>query len=231
MRLIPKSVFFLIIPSIVILLLKIFCFDTIPELFPGAHELGLLIEPIIISIISSFIFYLIIFHYKEYKDNKYITKHLIGALSNIINLCDDIIKGISYEKLNIETMNFQDLDSHLSAIDNKIYYDSIKNSRDKTTYDNMLNKLRGNADRTTNTINFVLKFNVVISNELMSILMGIYNNVFFVILHGSVCEINSGFGDNRKYVIEEFIKYYELCIKLSKYIENIESCYDVGEND
>lgn len=92
---VPKTINLLAVVAALVLLFKIFVLNEKLELFQGMHEAGLVIESILGSIISSYVFYLIAIQLKQNNDRKMVRPHINKWAQNIIRDCKIQIKDIS----------------------------------------------------------------------------------------------------------------------------------------
>ena len=63
-RTIPSQLNWMLVITILLIFFKIFVANQISEAFKGAYEIGVIIEGLLASIIASYIFYLIVVHFK-----------------------------------------------------------------------------------------------------------------------------------------------------------------------
>ncbi|MDF2627279.1 MAG: hypothetical protein K0R39_1110, partial [Symbiobacteriaceae bacterium] len=67
---IPRVLNWSVILSLLTLLIKIVLLNRLPESFPGANQLGIVVEGILGSMVASYVFYLVVVHTKEIKDKQ-----------------------------------------------------------------------------------------------------------------------------------------------------------------
>ncbi|MFM4845811.1 hypothetical protein ACEUDP_13910 [Aeromonas caviae] len=82
------------------LILKIYILDDIPEIFNGAYKIGLILEAIILSIVSSFVFFLSLNTYSETKGELKRIEHLKNESHRIIYKCQSFITAITYDRID-----------------------------------------------------------------------------------------------------------------------------------
>jgi len=104
---IPLPLNLLVLSASIMLLLKIFIFNSIPEIFNGAHELGAIFEGILGSVIASYVFYLIVVHIKEINDKRIIYPHIIKWARLVVGDCKSQLDA--FEKQSNIKLPFQSL--------------------------------------------------------------------------------------------------------------------------
>lgn len=110
---------FLALLSISTLAFKIFFLNSIPQIFPGAHQFGLIFEAILASVVASYIFYIIVVHIKEQEDKSTINPYISKHTKYIIDNCSAqlrAISNISEINLELESLNKDSLLTALSKI-------------------------------------------------------------------------------------------------------------------
>jgi hypothetical protein len=109
-RTIPKTINWLALTSLCLLLLKVFVLNQIAEPFRGVHELGLVFEGVLASVLASYVFYLIVVHLKQTQDRRVIDPHVTRWAQLIVGDCKsqlaDFEKG-SGVKMGLETLTEQ----------------------------------------------------------------------------------------------------------------------------
>ena len=91
----PKYLNWIALLAFVLLVLKIFIANRIPQLFLGAYELGIMVEGVLISVIASCIFYLVVVHTKERRDAKLVTPHIAKWGSLVVRDCKTQLTELS----------------------------------------------------------------------------------------------------------------------------------------
>lgn len=81
--------------SAILLLIKILLLNRLPGLFPGAYELGVIVEAILASVIASYVFYLLVVHIKELTDQRVIQPYLQKQLNAVLGSCTAQLSEIS----------------------------------------------------------------------------------------------------------------------------------------
>lgn len=82
------------------LIFKAYVLDDIPEMFSGAYKIGLILEAIILSIISSFVFFLSLNTYSETRKELKKIEYLKVESHRIIYTCQSFITAIIYERID-----------------------------------------------------------------------------------------------------------------------------------
>lgn len=77
------------------LTVKVLVFNRVPALFYGAHELGLIVEPILASIVASYVLYLIVVHLKEQSDKATIRPYIAKHTTRVVGDCQSQLTEIS----------------------------------------------------------------------------------------------------------------------------------------
>lgn len=103
----------------VALLIKILWLNRFPGRFFGAHELGLIVEAILASVVASYIFYLLVVHVKEYSEREilrpYVEKHSRRLVGDCMSQVMEIAKASSMN-LEVATISMSDISSAFSKI-------------------------------------------------------------------------------------------------------------------
>jgi hypothetical protein len=81
--------------SIILLIAKIFVFNRIPEIVLGAHELGILFDAILTSVVASYIFYLLVVHLKEQSDKGTVRPYIAKHAKRIVGDCEALLSELS----------------------------------------------------------------------------------------------------------------------------------------
>ncbi len=84
---IPKTLNLLAVASLILLLLKVFVFNHIPQPFAGLYELGIVFEGLLASIFASYAFYLIVVHVKGVRDQTIISPHITKWAQRVVGDC------------------------------------------------------------------------------------------------------------------------------------------------
>jgi hypothetical protein len=77
------------------LILKVLVFNRIPAFFYGAHDLGLIVEAILASIVASYVFYLFVVHLKGQSDKATIQPYISKHSTRVVGDCQSQLLEIS----------------------------------------------------------------------------------------------------------------------------------------
>lgn len=114
-----KEANILTITALIFLILKIFILNRLPQFFPGAYDIGVIIESVLASIIASYIFYLFVVHIKEKSDNDILRPYIKSHALKIVSDSHSQINAISQHSgviLDSENLKKEDLKNALSKI-------------------------------------------------------------------------------------------------------------------
>lgn len=92
---IPRAVNLAALISTILLLVKLFIFNKIPEPVGGLHELGLVFEAVLASVLASYVFYLIVVHFKEVREKKTIYPFVTRWANLVVKDCKTQIAGFT----------------------------------------------------------------------------------------------------------------------------------------
>lgn len=96
----PKAFALFTLLCLSFLIFKIYILDDMQEIFYGAHKVGLILEAIILSIISSFVFYLSLNTYAETKSELKRIGYLQKESHRIIYTCRSFITAITFDRID-----------------------------------------------------------------------------------------------------------------------------------
>lgn len=120
LRSVRKDLSVLLLISVSVHLSIVLYLVHIPELFPGAYELGQFVSKVTISYISGFIFYFIVVHLKSVKDkaqvNEYIGHEVYGIITSGHLLIQPLMQK-SEGKATFRYLDKMELNELLSQID------------------------------------------------------------------------------------------------------------------
>jgi hypothetical protein len=92
---IPPSLNWLAFSALMVLFLKVFILNRIPEPISGLSKLGLVAEGVLGSIIASYMFYLIVVHLKEVTNKKVIYPHVVRWARLVVGDCKGQLSDVS----------------------------------------------------------------------------------------------------------------------------------------
>ena len=105
--------------SAALLLLKILWLNRLQSLFPGAYELGIIVEAVLASVIASYVFYLLVVHLKEITDQQVVRPYLQKQLNAVLGSCTAQLSEISKAsgvKLQLASLTKDNVNSALAKI-------------------------------------------------------------------------------------------------------------------
>lgn len=116
---IPRAVNLAALISTILLLVKLFIFNKIPEPVGGLHELGLVFEAVLASVLASYVFYLIVVHFKEVREKKTIYPFVTRWANLVVKDCKTQIAGFTGgdpTKLDFQTLEKHDIEAVFSKL-------------------------------------------------------------------------------------------------------------------
>lgn len=119
-RTIPRAVNLAAFISMLLLLLKLFIFNKIPQPIDGFHEIGLVFEAVLASVLASYVFYLIVVHFKEVREKKTIYPFVTRWANLVVQDCKTQIAGFSTAdtaKLDFKTLEQQDIEAVFARLE------------------------------------------------------------------------------------------------------------------
>lgn len=216
---IPKPLNILVLLSIVILATKIFYFNQLPEVFNGAYEVGIIVEGLLASIVASYIFYLIVVHFKETKDKKLIYPYILKWAKNVVGACDSQIKEISSAtgiQMNLLSITQNQVDQAMNNLNPHAQAPLIIISPNK--YANWLQYLCYNMNRSRSYISKIMSQIIYIDSKLVALVTAIEESTYFYIIsqatHHQIRNTNMSFISNN------FFEYCQKCINLKSYVDS-----------
>lgn len=116
---IPRAVNLAALISTILLLVKLFIFNKIPEPVGGFHEFGLVFEAVLASVLASYVFYLIVVHFKEVREKKTIYPFVTRWANLVVKDCKMQIAGFTGgdpNKLDFRTLEKHDIEAVFSGL-------------------------------------------------------------------------------------------------------------------
>ena len=102
---------FLFVVSTLFIFAYKFIFLNVPEIFPGASNLGDISYNVSLAFVASYVFYIIVVHLKEFRDEKVVSQIMRNKLEGIINIRNTIAthfkvnpKGVSEKMMKTTLM-------------------------------------------------------------------------------------------------------------------------------
>lgn len=96
----------IVLSSVIFIIIYTFILIDIPEKFNKGYEIGLLLFNLSFSIISAFIFYLLIDYYPKRIRKKELLSSLEIYITRIEETYNTILKNLDYSGLNIDTLTY-----------------------------------------------------------------------------------------------------------------------------
>src|SRR5215204_803754 len=84
LRSVRAGINWLALSALVVLLLKILVFDQLPALFPKAYELGQIADRLLVSILASYIVYLIVVHARECSNRQTVYPYVLSQSRMVV---------------------------------------------------------------------------------------------------------------------------------------------------
>jgi hypothetical protein len=119
-RTIPATLNWLALISLGVLLLKSFVFDKIPEPMRGLSNLGIVVEGLLVSVLASYIFYLIVVHLKGFNDRRHVYPFIIKWADRIVGVCRGQLRDVGKAagtNLELSSVTFADIEAAMKVID------------------------------------------------------------------------------------------------------------------
>lgn len=205
--------------SLCLLLLKLFILNQIPELFRFGYQLGLVVDGILLSVISSYIFYLFVVHQKEIRDKENITPYIEKHILSIIGMCSAQLSSIAEESkisLTLEHLDKTLLNKAMSKI-NPNANAPLLIAINPQQHANWLQFFDHYKYRTQESIKRLFVQLPFLDIELIVALTKIDECIHFMALAGTVrWPVRN---TNLEAWSESFYDYCELCIKLQKLLK------------
>lgn len=204
--------------SFIVLILKIYWLNDIPEAFAGAKELGQIVEGIMGSIIASYFFYIIVVHWKNINDQKLIMPHIKRWASIIVDSCKNNIEDFGIKsKTEIDFYSFTEKSIHNAL--KKINTDGISpiySPGNEMTWPDYLNRTKITVLNNFDKIMVQFPF---LDTELISLLTKIEDCEYFQVIDVFYNLKRISNKDLSKFS-KPFYDYCKLCRELDDYIKN-----------
>lgn len=203
--------------SLSLLTIKLFCLNQIPEVFRFGYQLGQVLDGVLLSVISSYIFYLFVVHQKEIRDKENITPYIKKHISSIVGMCLAQLSSIAKESeisLTIENLDKMLLNQAMSKInpnDNAPLLIAINPQQ----YANWLQFFDHHKYRTQESIKRLFVQLPFLDSELIVALTKLDECVHFMALAGTVRWPVTN--TNLQAWSDSFYDYCGLCLKLQVY--------------
>lgn len=218
---IPISLNFISLLSLIVLLVKIFFLNNIPEIIHGFYQLGLVVEGLLASILASYIFYVFVVHTKETKDNKAIYPYISKLITRIVGHCQYQINSIGNSAgLDLSWSNLTE-DALKSAMGKIHPYSDAPLVIASSKKANWLVFFKDMRDRTVENITDIMSQLIYLDSNLIARLSELKDSSH---LHTSVLllhyKINNESLEN---LSSSFYQYYLLCRDLEEYASKMKT--------
>ena len=206
--------------SVILLIIKIFIFNRMPEISPGGYEFGVLSDAILTSVVASYIFYLFVVHLKDQKDKITVRPYIEKHAKRIVGDCQAILTEIS-KKSGIQL----DLNSTENTVD-----DAFKkinpNSQspllfsDLNRYANWSEFISYRNRRSKSSCKKLLDHLLYLDSKLASLVANIDDCSLFIQVEMFINNMSSN--QDMTFYTSTFHKYIEYSLNLNTYIESKE---------
>lgn len=180
----PSAAWGVTCASIVTLIAKKLHFDHKPEYFSWMSEAGLILEPILQSIIASFIFYIFLVHIENFKRKKSIAIHLSKWIESIISYRNMTIREL--EKLKKTDITKEDNPTKdIKELFGDIGFREVALSKDQRTGEShtILDFLYQKQQGTNIVTADIISNQSDLDPEILSCIYNIRNCSYFIILN------------------------------------------------
>ncbi|EMI7260927.1 hypothetical protein [Vibrio alginolyticus] len=214
--------------SLLIVVLKVVWWNKIPAVFPYAYELGLIVEPLLLSYLASYIFYLVVVHYREVKEQYDSYPYVLRTVKQVVSICRVELSHFSstsgielkFGSVDLECLGraFEKIDPHEKNA--PIHY-AVPYG---TQAGDWVDYLKSNADRIANTISKLVDSRANIDSELLALVLSVEQSGYIKFVRNLQKTNMPGHlpGSPFQKDGDMYFGYYQECLKLSNYIERIE---------
>ena len=187
-----------------------------PELYPGANDIGYLFSEICLAVIAGLFFYAIVNQYKENKDFENLAFGISSIISRIIHLNWQLLNEVAAQS----TLNFSipliegEIESMLLEIENgriapRIAYGSLPFRR--YTW---LELISTNQEKVKSEISRLLRFSNYLDSKLLKILLEMEESQYFSLID----EVKKIPGFNRFHILKrDLVAFMAINIDLTRY--------------
>lgn len=109
----------MLIAVLITILLKSLLLNRIHEIFPGAYNIGVVVDGLLVSLVASYAFYLVVVHYKLISDQLLIFPKVEQWAKEIIRDCNSQLRDMSTESnitLELESLERENVRSAFKKI-------------------------------------------------------------------------------------------------------------------
>ncbi|HPB68443.1 MAG TPA: hypothetical protein PLT76_08765 [Candidatus Omnitrophota bacterium] len=206
----------LAIAALVLLLLKILILNRVSEFFPGAHDIGLVVEATLASVIASYVFYIFVVHMKESSDRREVQPYIRRHVDRVVGQCRSQLRDISKKsgiEISLENASPELITSAFTKI--APYSDAPLVISPTGTYANWLQYFYYAANQTHESVSRVLAQLLYIEAELVSLLTAVNDCSHFHAL--KIFQIMKVNNTDLTAWASCFAEYCDLCKKLNSY--------------
>ncbi len=227
----PKSLTLISLIALIILVIKVIFLDDIPELFEHAHELGKLAEGILLSIVASYIFYLVVVHYKEVKEKSLLFPYSIEWCEGIVASSKNVIsaifdsKDIQYDFMTLTKDEMSETVAQLDPFQQNIpLYTNGKVTRKIGSYYGFFSTLHS---LDLKALQRLQDSRLLLEPELLEIITEISGCTHFMMLPHYQAAINRKEAPGSPFQNggEDIYEYYTNCLKLRVYLDKVITIY------
>ena len=216
---INKTINILVIVSMAIILCHDLWWHTLPELFEGGQKLLSSIYNLTMGYLVSYVFYLVVVRYKEYKDENYINSVALPIVKEVIkssDLINDCIKGIN--SANSQELNNKE--SLKTLLNQKKYNDNIPRVTGTFLYApaSWADFLEGQKQVSRRNIQRAFSFISHLEPELIELLTSLDDSSYFISLV-FVSKYNTEMLDkSMEELSDSYFDYNQTIVKLNEYV-------------
>lgn len=207
--------------SVLLFLAKIFYCNKQPEIFSGAHELGLFVDGVLGSVFASYVFYLFAVHMKELKDKTtvqpYIEKHARSVVVRCIQQLSTISNSTQTE-LTLQNVNSESLEQAFLKIVPQSSSGALLSISPKYQYANWLQYFEISMRNTHASINKLFDQLLFLDVKLVSLLTDIDDCIHFKTISNLPPAEQLANIDLRPWK-SGFLSYCESCRALKTYLD------------
>jgi hypothetical protein len=153
--------------------------DHLPPAFPGAFELGRVVEGVLAAIIAGWVFYMFFALLPEFREKNTIYPFILSKVARVAGDCESLLREFekaSGEQLSFARSNEDDLAAAFLKIPSNSSTSLILRSERFATW---LELFRYRRDRTRNTMRDILNHGHYLEAGLAVLLLKVNENAFF----------------------------------------------------
>ncbi|WP_444959669.1 hypothetical protein [Microbulbifer sp. VVAC002] len=228
LKILPQRITISVVVALVIVILKVIWWNNVSEFFSFGHELGVVFEPLLVSFIASYIFYLFVVHYREVKEQYDFYPYALRFSKIITNTCKVELSHFSSAsgvELKFESLKTEDLKRAFGKIDpnqkNAPIHFPVPNGFEAG---NWIDYLKSNCEKIIHNVSKIVDSRAHIDLEWLKLLVEIEESAFVGFVRRLYKSNLPGHMPGSPFQDEGdmYFDYYQKCLALSKYIEKIE---------